>query len=200
MVRAIAAYRGSSGPISPTIANWWKYNKYASGNASQRALGIFRGIISYYRVVSATFLPLKATDLDRVVALMAKLYASGNSAFDEGNARRNTEKLLDEAEFGGVWLIESENAIAGYLVVVLGYSIEFGGRFGLLDELFVDEPYRGRGLAADAIRFAVAQCRARGWHALRLEVEQKNQRAIDIYRRAGFQLHERYLMTNWMQC
>ena len=143
----------------------------------------------------AKFLPLTGGDVDRLLAMMAKLYAHDHIAFDATRARRGAETLLTEPEFGGVWTIALEGAPAGYLVLLLGYSLEFGGRFGLLDELFVEEPWRGRGLGAQAIDFAADQCRARGWQALRLEVGQDNQPAIALYRRSGFRMHDRYPMT-----
>ena len=146
----------------------------------------------------ARFLPITPNDVDRVVAMMAQLYAHGDSPFDATRARRSTEKLLDEPEFGGVWTIDVDGALAGYIVILLGYSLEFGGRYGLLDELFVAETYRGRGIAAEALAFAGQQCRAHGWQALRLEVGQDNLRAQSVYRRAGFQMHDRFLMTKWV--
>jgi GNAT superfamily N-acetyltransferase len=148
--------------------------------------------------VSARFLPLTPHDVDRVVAMMAQLYAQGSDPFDAARARRTTEALLTEPEFGGVWMILAQGELAGYLVVVLGYSLEFGGRFGLLDELFVAQSHRRRGLGSEALAFAGSQCRARGWQALRLEVGQKNERAISLYRRSGFQMHDRFLMTKWI--
>ena len=79
--------------------------------------------------------------------MMEQLYAHGDSTFDPSCARTATENLLSEPEFGGVWMIDSDGAIAGYIVVVLGYSLEFGGRFGLLDELFVPRSIAARGSA-----------------------------------------------------
>jgi GNAT superfamily N-acetyltransferase len=148
--------------------------------------------------VPARFLPITARDLDCVVAMMAQLYEHGDSAFDAARARTATEKLLSEPEFGGVWMIDSNGAVAGYIVVVLGYSLEFGGRFGLLDELFIAENHRGKGLGAEALAFADGQCKERGWQALRLEVGQENERAQSLYRRSGYRMHDRFLMTKWM--
>ena len=130
--------------------------------------------------------------------MMAELYSHDSSPFDAGRARRTAQGLLGEPDFGTTWLIEVEGKVAGYLVLVLGYSLEFGGRFGLLDELFVLEDYRGSGIGAEALAFASRQARERGWGALRLEVGQSNARAISVYRRAGFEMHERYLMTKWV--
>jgi ribosomal protein S18 acetylase RimI-like enzyme len=95
-------------------------------------------------------------------------------------------------------MIDLDGALAGYIVFLLGYSLEFGGRYGLLDELFVAPEYRGRGLATEALAFAGQQCRDRGWQAMRLEVGQENHRAQSLYRRSGFQMHDRFLMTKWM--
>jgi GNAT superfamily N-acetyltransferase len=130
--------------------------------------------------------------------MMAQLYAQGASPFNPARARQATERLLGEPEFGGVWTIDLAGTLAGYIVVLLGYSLEFGGRFGLLDELFVKENCRGMGLGALALAFADEQCRARGWQALRLEVGQNNQRAQNLYARSGFEMHDRFLMTKWM--
>ena len=143
------------------------------------------------------FRPITAADIDPLLDMMAQLYAR-SADFDAGRARRGAETLLKEPEFGAAWMIELDGNVAGYLVVLLGYSLEFGGRFGLLDELFVVESCRGNGIGAEAVAFAECQCRARGWQALRLEVGHENQRALWLYRRSGFQMHDRYLMTKWM--
>jgi GNAT superfamily N-acetyltransferase len=148
--------------------------------------------------VPARFLPLTRGKVSRVIDMMAQLYAQEASPFDAARARQASEKLLGEPEFGGVWTIDLDGTLAGYIVVVLGYSLEFGGRFGLLDELFVAENCRGMGLGRQALAFADEQCRARGWQALRLEVGRKNERAQNLYARSGFHMHDRFLMTKWM--
>ncbi len=130
--------------------------------------------------------------------MMAQLYAHGDSPFDADRARKATEKLLTEPQYGGVWTIDADGVLVGYIVVVLGYSVEFGGRFGLLDELFVAQSHRGNGLGREALEFAEQQCKERGWRALRLEVAQDNRRAQFLYRRSGFQMHDRFLMTKWV--
>ena len=132
--------------------------------------------------------------------MMAQLYAHGEPAFDPERARRATQALIGEPEFGGVWLIDVGGATAGYIVIVLGYSLEFGGRFGLLDELFVEERYRGQGIGAAALAFADDYCRFRGWHALRLEVSQDNLRGQALYARSGFYMHDRFLMSKRISC
>ena len=144
------------------------------------------------------FLPLQPGDIDLVVAMMAKLYAQSSDPFDSARARKSTATLLSEPEFGGIWTIRMNGELAGYLVFVMGYSLEFGGRFGLLDELYIEETWRGKGIGKVALEFAGQQCQERGWGALRLEVGQHNQRAMTLYSHAGFDMHDRFLMTKWV--
>ena len=155
-------------------------------------------MLPYDRSVSPNFLLATDTTFESVLTMMAQLYAQGNDPFDPARARHATGKLMAEPEFGGVWTIHMDGAIAGYMVVVLGYSLEFGGRFGLLDELFVDAAWRGCGLGSAALGFAEKQCRERGWQALRLEVGNQNEPALGLYRRSGFEVHDRFLMTKWI--
>ena len=101
-------------------------------------------------------------------------------------------------ELGGVWLIRVNDELAGYLCVTLCYSLEFDGRFALLDELYLKEAWRGKGIGAQAIAYAQAWSRARGFAAIRLEVARANLRALELYRRQGFVAHDRHLMTKWL--
>src|SRR5690348_1265035 len=94
-----------------------------------------------------------------------------------------------------MWLIEDEHQAVGYLVLTVCFSLEFAGRFCLVDELFVSEESRGRGLGTQALEFATSWCRSQGMQALRLEVWTGNSGAIRLYERAGFALEERHLMT-----
>lgn len=145
------------------------------------------------------FARLTANDVEPVLGMMAKLHADGHSYFDAARSRGAMEELIAGAEPGGVWTIQMDGELAGYLAVVPGYSLEFGGRFGLLDELFVDARWRGRGVGAAAVEFAAQQCREQGWQALRLEVVDGNERAEALYGRSGFQLDGRKLMSRWIR-
>jgi len=129
---------------------------------------------------------------------MRQLYGHEGIVFDETRARRAVEGLIERPEYGGVWLIETMDAVAGYFALTSGYSLEFGGHVGLLDELFVAEEWRGKGIGGAALQFVEDWCRGRGLKAVRLEVDPRNLRGQRLYRRAGFKLQERYLMTRWI--
>jgi GNAT superfamily N-acetyltransferase len=144
------------------------------------------------------FSPLAAQEIDIALEMMRKLYAKESSTWSRERARAATEYLLAHAEFGGVWLIRVDGVVAGYLVLTVSFSLEFGGRFGLLDEIFLEEPWRCQGIGSRALAFASKECRARGLQAVRLEVGHDNPRAAALYRDCGYKADARDLMTKWL--
>jgi GNAT superfamily N-acetyltransferase len=153
--------------------------------------------------MKADFIPLTAGAMDRALGMMDRLYSDAGDAHDRDRARRAALVLMENPDLGGIWLIgapaiEPEAETAGYICITLGYSLEFDGRFALLDELYVEAAWRGRGIGAQAIAFAEEWSRARGLAAIRLEVARGNVRAMELYQRHGFAAHDRHLMTKWL--
>lgn len=130
-----------------------------------------------------------------VVALMKRLYAHEGFAFDASVAASALDGLLARPDFGAAWLIEERGRGVGYVVLSVGYSLEYGGFDAFVDELFVEDESRGRGVGGRAIEFLVEECRRRGVRALHLEVERGNDRAARLYGRHGFGGADRRLMT-----
>jgi GNAT superfamily N-acetyltransferase len=148
--------------------------------------------------MQVTFTVAKLADVDTLAAFMRELYAFDHIPFDERAAREAVAGLMNDESLGRVWLIQAGAETIGYVALTLDYSLEYRGRGAFIDELFVEEPYRGRGVGTQAIRFAEEACRALGLHTLHLEVERQNVRAHNLYRKMGFEEHDRYLMTKWL--
>jgi GNAT superfamily N-acetyltransferase len=100
--------------------------------------------------------------------------------------------LAGEDNLGQVWLIETAGGTVGYIALCYGYSIEFGGRDAFLDELFIVETERGRGLGRRALERVKAEAARNGVKALHLEVARENTTAKNFYGKAGFQSRERF--------
>lgn len=144
-----------------------------------------------YRVASSA-------ELVSVLPMMREFYDFERIPFEEERATVLLRELLGDPRNGRLVMIESEDATAGYMIVGFGFSIEFGGRDALLDELFILPEFRGVGLGTGAINFAVKLCAENGISALHLEADHFNDRAHDLYLRLGFKDHERHLMTKWL--
>ena len=133
-----------------------------------------------------------------LLKLMRPFYEHEGIAFHEDTARSALERLLRTSALGEIFLIREQGAVAGYFVITFSYSLEFGGRTAVLDELFIQEEFRGRGFGRAALDFAADLCRKQGVKALHLLVERKNTRAQTVYRNAGFAGHDRDVMTKWL--
>ena len=141
-----------------------------------------------------------ATPADEAVLreLMTEFYAHEGLAFDEARTLGAFRTLAADPNLGRVWIFRVDGEAVGYLAVTVCYSLEFAGRYALVDELYVREAHRGRGIGARALEVAAAACRELDVVALRLEVDVWNTRARDFYRRLGFELQERYMMSRWI--
>jgi ribosomal protein S18 acetylase RimI-like enzyme len=146
--------------------------------------------------VCPSFRPAVATDVDRLVDLMRDFYAGFSYPFDETAARAALVPVLaPDSERGRLWMIEADGQTAGYVALMLGHSLEYRGRDAFLDELYVVPAWRKRGFGIAAMELVARACRELGVRALHLEVERDNTAAQTLYRRFGFEDHDRYLMT-----
>lgn len=136
-----------------------------------------------------------AEDLDPLVELMTEFYGASGFSFDPARARIAFADLIGDPRLGSAWLIRSADEVAGYFVLTLGYSMEFGGRSAFLDDLFIRAPHRGRGLGKAALAALRAECEALGVRAVHLEAARDNHAAQELYRRAGFTGRDLQLLT-----
>jgi GNAT superfamily N-acetyltransferase len=104
-------------------------------------------------------------------------------------------QILIDPSLGQVWLILQTNEVVGYLVLTLGYSLEYRGRDAFIDELYICPSHRGQGIGTQTLAFAETTCCNLGVHALHLEVAFANPNAQRLYHRIGYQQHDRFLMT-----
>lgn len=138
--------------------------------------------------------PAAAGDRAALEALVRAWYAEDGIRFDPGRQGAALDALTAGEPSGLAWLIHHAGETVGYVVVALGFSLESGGRDALIDELYVVPSARGRGLGGAVLALIEGEARRRGLKRLYLEVAHGN-RAVDLYRRAGFVDHRRYLMS-----
>lgn len=142
-----------------------------------------------YRIVSPSEAPALAE-------LMRAYYAFDGHDFDETRVRRALAEFLAGPDHGRAWFIEQDGAIAGYMVICFGYSLEFGGRDAFVDEIYLHEPFRGRGLGREALAFMMAEAKRLGIKALHLEVEEENAPAQRLYEALGFTGRDRFRLMS----
>ena len=138
-----------------------------------------------------SFIPARPRDAALVLALNQELFEEdGLTSFPLADRQRALEALLAEpGDWGVIWLIQDGETVVGYTVLTWGFTVEVGGRFVLIDELYLRASHRGRGWGSTALAFIADWAREQGCVALQLEVEHHNQRARAVYARNGFLPH-----------
>ena len=86
--------------------------------------------------------------------------------------------------------------MVGYAALCFGYSIEFRGRDAFVDELFIAEQARGKGLGSRVLELIRKEAARLGIVALHLEVARDNTRARRLYEKWGFRARERYYLMS----
>lgn len=142
-----------------------------------------------YRIVRPEEAPLLA-------GLMRVYYAFDGHDFDEPVVMRTLGEFLSHPGYGQAWFIEVDGVVAGYMALCIGYSLEFGGCDAFVDEIFLHESFRGRGLGRRALEHMIGEAKRLGIVALHLEVDQGNANAQRLYRALGFEPRDRFILMS----
>ena len=141
----------------------------------------------------------KESDAPLLLEFMRQYYAFDGHTFDEPRARAALLAFLRDSSLGRAWLIYDQQTPVGYIVLTLGYSLEFLGRDAFIDEFFLIESHRSRGWGRKAMEFVEEYARSQGVRAIHLEVVHSNRSALEVYQRLGFQDHKHHLLTKWIE-
>ena len=147
------------------------------------------------------FRPAAAEDESALLRMMRNLAEQEPGAyfFDEPVVREVLRRFLASPDLGQAWVFLDRETPVGYIVLTFGYSFEFHGRDSFIDELYIEPQYRRQGIGRRAMQFVEERARKLGVNAIHLEVDQGNDPAAELYRRAGYDDHARFLMTKWLK-
>lgn len=125
-------------------------------------------------------------DVPTLVALMREFYAEGGYPLPGDAATRAFHALLAEPRLGAIWLAEDATTVVGYIVLTLGFSMDYGALRGFIDDLYVRPSARGRAIGAALLATVRSACVARGVRGLCVEVGPEIGAARRLYGRAGY--------------
>jgi len=126
--------------------------------------------------------------------LMQDFYAIDGYPMDIEASKKLFAEFLLDGNLGKAWLIFLENEIVGYAILTFVFSFEYGGRIAFLDELYIKEEARGKGIGKNTIAFVQEQARKAQLKIIYLEVEPHNEKAQQLYLSSQFEMHKRKLM------
>lgn len=135
-----------------------------------------------------------AADIDRLLPMIATYHAEEGIDVDDMHRRDAVLPLLEGSPHGAVWFIGPKMSPVGYVAVSFGWSIELGGMDGFIDEFWVREKVRRRGMGSEALMLLLKTLKENGLRAMHLEMADGNP-AERLYRRAGFRRRDFALLT-----
>ncbi|MDX1379779.1 MAG: GNAT family N-acetyltransferase [Xanthomonadales bacterium] len=142
-----------------------------------------------------------ASRLDALLPLVRGYHEFEHVHMSDADRAAAIAPLLEpDSPLGCIWLIHSAGGAAGaavgYVALCFGYSIEFRGRDSFVDEFFLVESARGRGLGSRVLDRVKTEARALGIAALHLEVARDNARARKLYEKWGFGAREQFTLMS----
>jgi len=140
------------------------------------------------------FKPLAAPDIETIVSMMQEFYTIDDYPISVDFSKALFQEFISNENLGKAWLIVSDNEIVGYLILTFIFSFEYQGRIGFLDELYIIEKARGKGIGSEAIAFIKTESHKLSLKLIYLEVEPHNENAQKLYLANGFDSHKRQLM------
>ena len=135
--------------------------------------------------MNSTIRAMTKNDRYKVLEMMRMFYTSP-AVFTNGSEEiftNDIENCINDNPYLEGYIIEKSNDIQGYAMVAKSFSTEFGKPCIWIEDLYIKDDYRGLGIGSmfmEFIKKKYTNC------IFRLEVEEKNEIAVKLYKKCGF--------------
>lgn len=132
--------------------------------------------------------PIERQDFDEVLDMMKVFYASDALLIhpEESVLRKTLEDAIEAGPYVEGFIFCEKEKLAGYGMIAKSYSTEMGGRCVWIEDIYIKPEHRGKGLGTNFLQFV--EDRFQNWAVrLRLEAEEDNEKAMAVYRNAGYE-------------
>lgn len=140
------------------------------------------------------FKPLQTSDIETIVPMMVEFYAIDNYPIDVSISKELFLEFLENKHLGRAYFISENGEILGYIILTFVFSFEYKGTIAFLDELYIFEKARGKGLGKLALDFIHKEAVSLDLKIIYLEIEGHNEIAQKLYLSKDFVVHNRNLM------
>ena len=130
-----------------------------------------------------TIRKMKRGDEKFVLDMMKKFFSSPATITDgsEKIFAANVKNCLDDSTCADGFVFVDGEKIIGYAVTAKSYSTEFGGECIWLEDIFVEEEYRGRGVGSKFLRHVKKNLSAKNFSA-RIGGGQRGSESLQTFR------------------
>lgn len=135
----------------------------------------------------------QANDAEAVVGAVTELLLElGASPPPAAGMMTATRELIEEPGHGVVLLAEAERSLVGLLSASWQTAIHVPGRYGLIQDLWVDRSWRGRSVGAGLLAALLDRARASGIAQLEVGLPKENFQGLTgtlaFYEESGFEI------------
>ncbi|WP_375605374.1 GNAT family N-acetyltransferase [Flavobacterium davisii] len=140
------------------------------------------------------FKPIEKDQISLAVQMMQDFYAIDNYPINPSISSALFDQFISNNNLGKCWFIYQENKIVGYIILTFIFSFEYQGTLAFIDELYLTESSRGKGIGKKALDFIKEQSLKLNIKMIYLEVEEHNNNAQKLYTSNDFIIHKRKIM------
>ena len=119
--------------------------------------------------------------------MMEDFYSMFDYPFDHQEAKENIREFIHDPGLGRLWLTRSDEVVTGYAVLAFGFSFGYGGKDAILDEFYLKDDHRAKGLGEEYLKMILEEAKKFQLSGIHLEVEKNNIVARDLYIKYGFE-------------
>ena len=130
---------------------------------------------------------MEEKDREAVLQMMRVFYSSPAvlSNGSEEIFKADIDNCVNDSPYLEGYVFEENEAIIGYAMLAKSFSTEFGRPCIWIEDIYLKENYRGHGVGSQFFKFIDE----RYPNAIfRLEAEEDNKTAINVYKQAGFDI------------
>ncbi len=135
-----------------------------------------------------TIRPMIKSDTAEVTEMMKVFYNSPAvlSNGSDGIFQNDILNCINDSPYLEGYVFDDENGVKmGYAMAAKSFSTEFGKPCIWIEDLYIKEQFRGLGLGKSFLDFITEKYPDA---VLRLEVEEENERAVNVYKKNGFKV------------
>jgi GNAT superfamily N-acetyltransferase len=130
--------------------------------------------------------PATPADQNDVCELLREQFREHDIVLADRLVASGVEGLLADPSRGAVLVAKEHDALVGFAILALTWTVEHGGRVAWLEELYVVPSRRAVGIGTILLDHALRTASEMGCLAVDLEVDVEHARAEHLYARAGF--------------
>ncbi len=135
------------------------------------------------------FRKIEKQDKDFYINAVKDFYTSDAVVHNipESYIEKTFDELMCSDNYASAYIIEKDGERAGYALLAKTFSQEAGGNVVWLEEIYILPQFRSCGLGGEFLSFLKEKVNV---SRVRLELSKSNSRAMEVYKRHGFEILE----------